>query len=198
MTKATKHLCDHEIRDHLYSKEDNFKCFEDNIVIEELELCQGAARIDLAVINGNIHGYEIKSELDTLIRLPAQISVYNKVMDTITLILCKDHLHEAERIIPPWWGIKLINNRNDKIEIDIIRDNIINPQVDAFSLVQLLWKEEIVNFFNINGVEKGIISKPKYILWEMLANDFQLAALKEYVRTTLKSRKNWRAAQQRS
>ena len=64
------------------------------------------------------------------------------------------------------------------------------------SAFSVFFNEEIIDFFNMNRVEKGIISKPKYLLWEMLANNYQLPVLKEYVRSTLKSRKNWRAVRQ--
>ncbi len=38
----------------------------DTLLGQELGLCQGFARVDLAVVNGTVHGYEIKSEQDTL------------------------------------------------------------------------------------------------------------------------------------
>ena len=58
----------------------------DTIIIEELGLCQGEARIDLALVNGFIHGYEIKSERDTLERLPSQIEIYCRTLDTVTIV----------------------------------------------------------------------------------------------------------------
>jgi len=36
----------------------------DTLIREELGVCQGIARVDLAVVNGSVHGYEIKSEQD--------------------------------------------------------------------------------------------------------------------------------------
>ena len=41
----------------------------DTLVIDELGLAHAKSRIDVAVINGCIHGYEIKSAKDTLDRL---------------------------------------------------------------------------------------------------------------------------------
>ena len=41
-------------------------------IVEEFGLCQGRARIDVAVFNGFINGFEIKSARDTLKRLPGQ------------------------------------------------------------------------------------------------------------------------------
>ena len=64
----------------------------DTTVIYELGLCQGSARVDLAVIDGQLHGYEIKSERDSLRRLRAQADLYNKVFDRVTLV-CTEKAH---------------------------------------------------------------------------------------------------------
>jgi len=49
--------------------ERSHECEFDTLIVEELGLCQGIARVDLAVVNGSVHRYEIKSESDTLTRL---------------------------------------------------------------------------------------------------------------------------------
>ena len=58
-------------------------------IIEEFGVQHGTARVDIAVINGIIHGYEIKSDQDTLRRLPRQMGVFNLVFDKITLVVGK-------------------------------------------------------------------------------------------------------------
>jgi len=40
-------------------------------MLHELGILNGATRIDIAVITGQIEGYELKSERDTIQRLPA-------------------------------------------------------------------------------------------------------------------------------
>src|SRR5438045_2701845 len=77
----------------------------DTRIVEELGLCQGIARVDLAVINGNVHGYEIKSEHDTLARLPAQTHTYNQVLDFVTIVTAPAHAHKIRCIVPKWWGV---------------------------------------------------------------------------------------------
>lgn len=46
----------------------------DTLVIDELGLAHAKARVDVAVINGCLHGYEIKSAQDTLDRLAGQLT----------------------------------------------------------------------------------------------------------------------------
>src|SRR5262249_26817602 len=59
----------------------------DTVLIEELGLCRGRVRVDVAVVNGLLHGYEIKSDRDSLRRLAGQVEVYGKVLDRATLVI---------------------------------------------------------------------------------------------------------------
>jgi len=57
------------------------------------------------VVNGKLHGYEIKSDADTLKRLPAQAEVYSAVFDLVTIVVGEHHLDTVRAIVPEWWGI---------------------------------------------------------------------------------------------
>ena len=59
----------------------------DTILIEELGLCQGLARIDLATVSGVLHGYEIKSNRDRLSRLASQAETYSPSSTASPLLL---------------------------------------------------------------------------------------------------------------
>ena len=48
------------------------------MILDELGICRGRVRIDLTVVNGLLHGYEIKSERDTLARLETQADLYGR------------------------------------------------------------------------------------------------------------------------
>jgi hypothetical protein len=53
----------------------------ETVLIEELGLRRGLVRVDIAVVNGLLHGYEIKSDRDSLRRLAKQVDVYSAVLD---------------------------------------------------------------------------------------------------------------------
>lgn len=72
----------------------------DTLVLDELGLRHGTCRVDIAVVNGYLHGYEIKSDSDTLERLPAQIATYGLVLDRATLVVGERHLEKAKPLIP--------------------------------------------------------------------------------------------------
>ncbi|KNY24774.1 sce7726 family protein [Pseudobacteroides cellulosolvens] len=165
----------------------------DTLIIDELGLCQGDARIDVAVVNGSIHGFEIKSESDTLERLPGQIDIYNKVLDSITIITGKCHNEGILKLIPEWWGIVIAEKINDdEVSFLVSRQSNPNPQIDPYSVVQLLWRDEALELLRRFELEKGYISKPRNKIWEKLVESFSLEELKYHVREQLKLRKNWR------
>jgi hypothetical protein len=85
----------------------------DTRIVEELGLCQGIARVDLAVVNGSVHGYEIKSEHDTLARLPSQTDVYNRALDFVTIVTAPAHAEKIGDIVPPWWGVWSVSQDKD-------------------------------------------------------------------------------------
>ena len=75
-------LTDTEIRTALRSRLMASDAAErDTVVLDELGVFCGQARIDLALVNGSLHGYEIKSNRDSLRRLGGQMALYSRVLD---------------------------------------------------------------------------------------------------------------------
>ena len=72
----------------------------DTTVLNEMGLCEGLARIDVAVINGQIHGFEIKSPRDTLNRLASQEAVYSRTLDLVTIVSHAEHLPRVRVLVP--------------------------------------------------------------------------------------------------
>lgn len=111
-------IYDVDIRKILYSSflaEKEFIEEADTVIINELDVCAGVSRADIAVVNGKIHGYEIKSKQDNLERLPGQVENYNRVFDTMTIVTYKGHLDKVRNIVPKWWGIKCIDEKKVRL-----------------------------------------------------------------------------------
>jgi hypothetical protein len=166
----------------------------DTRVIEELALCQGECRIDLAVINGELNGWEIKSDRDTLVRLPRQVEVYNEVFDRVTLVSGQYLATAAKRLVPKWWGFVIATGDSDN-PLRSVRAANLNPRVKPERLVQLLWREELMQALDRVGRLDGLLRAPKRALWTALAASLSLHDLKKEVRSCLKARTNWRVAE---
>jgi hypothetical protein len=72
-----------------------YKNPEHDLIVEEFGC--NAARADVAVINGSLHAFEIKSDSDSLERLPGQIEAYRGVFEYVTLICGRRLIERAER-----------------------------------------------------------------------------------------------------
>lgn len=162
-------------------------------VVPELGVAYGEARVDIAVINGRIHGFEIKSDADTLARLPAQIEAYNRVFDRITLVTGRKHVGSLTTLIPDWWGIKIasVGVRN-AVHFSDLRATSQNPGIEAVSLAALLWRDEALAILTRRGT-KGVKSKTRIQLASLLAQTLSLKELGFAVREAIKTREDWRS-----
>src|SRR5688572_23592566 len=91
---------DADIRQHLKTKlQEKYGNEPGTLILGELGLCDGRARVDMVVVNGEINGFEIKSEYDTLARLPHQVEIYNRVLEKVTIICGKLHLNAIRKLV---------------------------------------------------------------------------------------------------
>jgi hypothetical protein len=165
-------------------------------VFDELALRHGSSRIDIAVVNGIVHGYELKSDQDTLKRLPHQIKVYNSVLDRITLVVGHRYADEAVQIVPQWWGIKIAEmGTRGAVHFFDVRKTRNNPLLDILAVSKLLWREEALNLLNEVGEVRGLRHKPRAMIYARLAEIAGLDLIRGRVRHQLKTRKNWRSGE---
>lgn len=184
-------ILDNDIRYKLHTEiADVFD--QNTLIVDEMSICQGTARVDIAAINGKLHGYEIKSEADTLNRLPSQIESYNRVFDTMTIICSSGHTKKIRKLIPSWWGIMEVRKRKNDFYLKPLRKTKQNKDIDSLAIAQLLWRNEALDILKKEGLQKGCLSKPKYILWDRIAEQIELSNLQDYVKATLKNRSNWK------
>ena len=109
-----------------------------SLIVEEMGIWSGSVRIDVAVINGELTGFELKSDRDTLQRLPLQAKIYSRVFDRVELVVGSRHLREARKIIPRWWGVKRATQKDGFVLLESVREAKINPLPDPYLIAQLL------------------------------------------------------------
>jgi hypothetical protein len=163
------------------------------LVLDELGLRHGACRVDIAVVNGYLHGYEIKSDSDTLDRLPAQVTVYNLVLDRATLVVGERHLQKAQPLLPDWWGIKVVvAGPRGGISFETAQPFQMNPNIDSLAVAELLWRPEVVEILRQLGAPQSLLKKPRGVLYRHLAETVPLKELRSVIRQQLKARIRWR------
>ena len=168
------------------------------VLIHELGLCKGSARVDLAVVGNQLHGYEIKSDRDNLRRLGAQSDLYSKVFDRVTLVCSDRHVSRAMEIVPSWWEVLLIVPTSVDPTFKHVRRGRKNPKRDKRALVELLWLEEATTLLSQRHALRGLRGKPRADLWDKVCELFKVDEVAVAVRDHLKTTavKRGRPAQQ--
>src|SRR5580700_516132 len=159
----------------------------DSVVIEELGLCKGSVRVDLAVVNGIMHAYEIKSDFDTLRRLSTQVEHYGKCFDRVSLVVGPRHIKMARKSVPKWWGIVRVIACHDGPRFLVVRKARPNPARDARALIELLWREATLALLESIGAAEGVRSKPRDVLWDRAIERLSLEDIARAVRDHLKA-----------
>lgn len=167
-------------------------------VVDELGLC-GAVRVDVAVVNGSLSAYELKSDRDTLRRLPLQVEVYSQVFDHATLVVGERHHAHARwhDCVPDWWGVLVASESRGRVTLEMDRVGEANDCIDRVALAQLLWRDEVLAALRERGLDKGMRGKPRHLLSERLAHALDTSELRALVRTQLKTREGWRRPSRR-
>lgn len=165
----------------------------DTLVVEELGLNRGSCRVDVAVVNGLLHGYEIKSDADTLSRLPSQVMSYSAILDKATLVVGASHVARALPLIPDWWGVRVVTTgARGAVLIEPLRAARMNSGIEAAALALLLWRDELVAALASLGIEKNKLRAPRAQLAQSLAEVLPLKHLRPLVREQVKRRTGWR------
>ena len=139
--------------------------FPEGLVVEELAMKHGDYRVDVAVVGDRLHGYEIKSDADTLKRLPDQAKQFSLVFHRLTLVVGPEHLAGALGIVPKWWGVVLaVRDGFGGVGLQAIREATENPKPNYRWVARLLWRDELCAILKAHGHGAGL-RKLKY--WQV-------------------------------
>lgn len=183
---------DSDVRAAVRSKLDADYAGDDTTrIVEEMGVWSGSVRIDIAVINGELSGFELKSDRDTLDRLPFQAELYSRVFDRLVLVVGERHAAKALAHIPDWWGVMIATPGQGVVSLALSRKSQKNPSLDPYLIAQLLWKDEAIFVLESFGLAKGWRSRRVRDIHCRLATELPIDVLSERVRGTLCQREGW-------
>jgi hypothetical protein len=158
--------------------------YTDIRIVEELRLNGGEVRADMVDLN-EMHCYEIKSEGDSLNRLLRQGTQYGKTFDKVTIVAALCHLEKVIEIVPSWWGIIVIENKEKNFLKNFraaqLNKKILSPE----DLATLFSKEEALSVLDYFDTSKGWKSKSLYKIQSHIAELLSLDQLKYSVKESL-------------
>ena len=131
-----------KVFEHLIKKEKH------SVVVPEITFgnktkmnTKGAVRADIFAVNGDISIYEIKSEKDTLDRLPNQIKLYQEYANRVSIVIADKFMNKID-FVPDSIGLYSYSNRG----IKCIRKPI-SKEVDIDSYLSYWWSSELKQIF---------------------------------------------------
>ncbi len=184
--RVDRHANDADVRALLREYLDDLNRDTDTVVLEELGLCQGDVRVDVAAVNGELAGFEIKSPSDTLARWPKQQRIYSKVVDRAWLVAPTKAIEKA--VAPEWWGLIGVFEMGDRLGLRVARPAGLNPKPDPKSIAKLLWRDEALEVLRNAGTARGVMTKSRSVIWKRLVETVSLDDLRASVRAALKRR----------
>ena len=192
MPSALRRLTELELRNALRERL-RTGLTEDAQIIEELGIERGSARIDLAIVNGALIGYEIKSDFDSLDRLANQMHAYHRVFDELSIVTTPQFVPQVEQLLPFWWGVlQAVCDGAGVVCLEVVRTPSANPRQEALSLLGLLWRDEAVALLDQHSATKAKSKLTRTMLYEQLAGLADLSTVRDWVSHALRHRGEWR------
>jgi hypothetical protein len=185
---------DSDIRLALHAKRLNrVRDQPDTLVIDELGLAHAKSRIDIAVINGCIHGYEIKSSKDTLDRLGLQLEIYRRTLQKLTIVAAPKHIKGVLAKAPSWCGVIAVDRGSrGAIKFDVLRSSATNPDIEPVMMAHLLWRDEVVELLLQLGCVSKELRRPRGQLYELLCEAMTVREITTSIRRVMACRQAWR------
>jgi hypothetical protein len=192
--KTNLQTTDADIRSALHAKRlRHAKARPDTLVIDELGLAHARSRIDVAVINGCIHGYEIKSAKDTLDRFAIQIDTYRETLQKLTIVAAPKHIITVMGHAPEWCGVMAAEQGpRGGISFHVLRNAALNPEIDPVMMAHLLWRDEVITLLHQAGYAAKDLRRPRKQLYEMLCETMSLSEITASIRSFMAQRRTWR------
>ncbi|MEE1924349.1 sce7726 family protein [Pseudomonas sp. 148P] len=142
-------------------------------------------RADLAVANGRLVAFEIKSGADSLKRWPSQCTAYFNVFDEVWLCTHGRHLEKALGVTPKGVGILVTDDLGGLV---LLRNARRNGKCNAYDLSGLLWREELEVLCERHGIEVKK-RETKSDIRHKVSSTVPIEAIRDYVLSRLKVRK---------
>lgn len=189
VTENALPLRDRDIREPLHHwLEAKYAQKSETEILHELKMPRPSARIDVAVVNGSLCGYEIKSDVDNFARLDQQKAAFAAVFDKVSIVTTIRHLDRAERVVPKWWGIVVATVTRDGIRFRAKRTARLNHLADLRPLLYMLTRSELVRILNASNFHARLSRRGLADLIDFIVDNVSAKEIRSRVRDILRER----------
>ncbi|WP_422402611.1 sce7726 family protein [Pseudomonas sp. GZD-209] len=125
---------------------------EDAVIISEMVVANWSRRADIAVANGRLYGFEIKSHFDTLKRLPGQIESFQEHFDKVVVVAASKFISSIESQYSEDIGILEVFVQSGRPRLRQVRAGRIREVKSVARLTSLITKVELERFLKVTGI----------------------------------------------
>lgn len=145
----------------------------------ELPFSDGNRRADLVILTPeSSEAFEIKSEKDSLEKLPDQLQDYKGAFNAVSVVVAKKHLASARHLIDSDIGILSVING----QLRYVRKPQKKIRLDKFKILSTLTHKQLMDIPELKVDQKGLT---KLDLIELAAKRLNAPEIKEYVLASL-------------
>ncbi len=162
------------------------------LLVPEVDIvCGIPGRIDALLVADRICGFEIKSDVDSLRRLPRQLEAYEPALERGTLVAASRHVDAAAKLLPPWWGIWVVIDRAGTVALTVHRSGKANPGLSLHAVAEFISREDLVRHLRTQGV-RGYSKYSVYALRDQVVGLHSKRDFLTLARWVMSSRADWR------
>lgn len=150
------------------------------------------ARMDALLVADRISGFEIKSDVDSLTRLPRQIEAYGAVVERAVLVVGDRHLAAGTAVIPPWWTVWGARWRDNEVIIREVRRGRLNPNLNPLAITSFMSRDDLSEALRVRGFTR-LSTYSADELRQLLANSVSPRETVRLARTAMLGNALWRS-----
>lgn len=168
--------------DWLYKK----GMLSDATIINEMVVANWSRRADLAIANGSLQAYEIKSDFDSLKRLDGQLKIFNSSFEKVTIVCAPKFTSEVYKRVSSNVGIVEFQSDNSGVRFKVIQKGRVCSRLNKVVYLGFLLKSELKDLLNQYGIKISYDLHRDYL--EVVASKLALNKIREFVITSIKNR----------
>jgi len=157
--------------------------FKSNNHVTIFELPIGSSRIDLCKLNGSSNAYEIKTDLDNLLRLNKQLNDYLEIFEKVFVICSLNKLTDIEKQIIPLCGIYTYSiSKHGNYKFQLHRHATFSEHLSPKKQLDILRKQDLIKNFTV-----GSLSNRKDIT-SLILHGYSSCQINEIFKQVIKAR----------
>jgi hypothetical protein len=122
----------------------------DSVLVSEMAIANWTRRADIVLANGKLWAFELKSESDSLARLPGQLEAFSYYFERLVVVVAARFERSARAMLTD--GVGLWVEEQDGILKERVRSKILPLAKDA--AISLMTATELRRLLSCNGVPR--------------------------------------------